>query len=112
MSKPAMVLAFCFGLMLVGLRLGAAAEATYLPPPVGPVEPRVEPIQDEDGLYRQSWFNVSFLDLREDFAEAKAEGKRLAVIFEQKGCPYCMKMHTEVLAQRYINDYVRENFRI
>ena len=83
-----------------------------LPPPVGPVEPRVAPVQSEEGVYRQSWFNLSFLDLKEDFAEAKRDGKRFAVIFEQKGCPYCLKMHTEVLAQKYINDYVRENFRI
>ena len=48
----------------------------------------------------------------DDFAEAKAEGKRFAVIFEQRGCPYCTKLHTEVLAQNYINDYVRENFSI
>ncbi|MFX5777033.1 thioredoxin fold domain-containing protein, partial [Acinetobacter baumannii] len=46
------------------------------------------------------------------FADAAHEGKRLAVIFEQLGCPYCKRLHTEVLAERYINDYVRENFRI
>ena len=71
----------------------AAAEA--LPPPIGPETPRVEPIKEDDGLYTQSWFQLSFLDLREDFNEAKAEGKRFAVIFEQRGCPYCIKMHTE-----------------
>jgi thioredoxin-related protein len=89
-----------------------ANEPGPLPPPVGPVEPRVAPIKDEDGLHHQAWFNLSFLDLREDFAEAKGEGKRFAVIFEQRGCPYCIKLHTEVLAQKYINDYVRANFRI
>lgn len=112
MSKPATVLVLVLALTLAGLRPAVAAEPVSLPPPVGPAEPRVEPIKDEDGLYRQSWFNVSFLDLGEDFSEAKKEGKRLAVIFEQRGCPYCIKMHTEVLALRYINDYVRENFRI
>lgn len=89
-----------------------AADPLPLPPPIGPAEPRVEPIREENGLYHQSWFQVSFLDLKEDFAEAKAEGKRFAVIFEQRGCPYCVKMHTELLALRYINDYVRQNFRI
>ena len=74
--------------------------------------PRVEPTREQDGLYHQSWFQLSFLNLREDFAEAKAAGKRFAVIFEQRGCPYCIKLHTEVLAQSYINDYVRENFTI
>jgi thioredoxin-related protein len=91
---------------------GAVLAETSLPPPAGPSEPRVAPRQGEDGIYHQSWFLTSFLDLREDHREAKARGKRFAVIFEQRGCVYCTRMHTEVLAQRYINDYVRENFAI
>ena len=83
-----------------------------LPAPAGLEAPSVAPIKEDNGLYRQSWFQLSFLDLREDFNEAKAEGKRLAVIFEQHGCPYCIKLHTDVLSLKYINDYVRQNFRI
>lgn len=89
-----------------------ASEPAKLPPPAGPSQPRIAPVSTNDGRYTQTWFNVSFLDLREDFAEAAREGKRFAVVWEQQGCPYCKKMHTEVLAERYINDYVRENFRI
>ena len=81
-----------------------------LPPAIGPLEPRVEPVQGDDGIYHQSWFKDSFLDLREDLEEAKGQGKRFVVIFEQVGCLYCTKMHKEVLSQKYINDYVRENF--
>ncbi len=88
------------------------APARSLPPAMGPTEPKVTPTLGDDGLYHQSWFNQTFLDLREDFEEAKSQGKRFAVIFEQRGCSYCTKMHKEVLAQRYINDYVRENFHI
>jgi thioredoxin-related protein len=93
--------------------VGGSADAgdPVLPLPTGPLTPRVEPILSE-GLYHQSWFELSFLDLREDFAEAKAGGKRLAVVFEQRGCSYCASMHNEVLALRYINDYVRENFTV
>jgi len=54
--------------------------------------------------YRQSWFQLSFLDLREDFAEANAGGKRLAVLFAQRGCAYCASMHNGVLAAKYINE--------
>src|SRR5258705_9170201 len=101
------------GAALLVASIGAhAADPAGLPPPVGPVAPRVEPIMEPDGLYHQSWFQLSFLNLRDDFAEAKAAGKRFAVIFEQRGCPYCIKLHTEVLAQRYINDYLRQNFTI
>jgi hypothetical protein len=89
-----------------------AAGPPALPPVHGPIEPRAEPLKGEDGLHHQPWFVQSFLDLKEDHAEATAKGRRFAVIFEQRGCIYCTKMHTEVLSQRYINDYVRENFSI
>jgi thioredoxin-related protein len=105
-----------FGQILLGLALvlaPARALATdALPPPTGPADPRVVPLKEDNGLYHQSWFQLSFLDLKEDFNEAKAEGKRFAVIFEQRGCPYCIKLHNEILALKYINDYVRRNFRI
>lgn len=90
----------------------APAAASDLPPAMGPSEPMVKPIKGDDGLYHQKWFVESFLDLKEDFEAAKAEGKRLAIIFEQLGCGYCTKMHKEVLARKYINDYVRENFHV
>ena len=89
-----------------------SADGPKLPPAIGPDEPAVVPEKGEDGIYHQKWFVNSFFDLREDFAEAKTKGKRLAIIFEQRGCIYCVKMHTEVLKKRYINDYVRENFEV
>lgn len=104
-------LAVVVSLALLGVL--TSATGAELPPPIGPAEPAAEPIKGEDGIYHQPWFNnASFLDLREDFEEARAAGKRFAIIFEQRGCIYCVKMHTEVFAQRYINDYVRENFAI
>lgn len=106
-----LLLALSLASLLIG-RGAAAADPPALPPLSGPVEPKVTPRKGDDGIYHQAWFSSSFLDLREDFADAKAAGKRLAVIFEQRGCIYCTKMHTEVLAQRYINDYVRANFHI
>ncbi|HSR81933.1 MAG TPA: thioredoxin family protein, partial [Hyphomicrobiaceae bacterium] len=105
------ILALAMGLGLGGLSAARAADP-LLPPPTGSAMPRVAPLQTDDGLYRQSWFQLSFLDLREDFADAKAAGKRLAVLFEQRGCVYCASLHNEVLAARYINDYVRENFAV
>src|SRR5258705_10480058 len=91
---------------------GAAATADaddMLPPPTGPENPRVEPIL-QDGHYRQNWFALSFLDLGEDFAEPKAAALRLAVIFEQAGCPYGASRPTDVLPRKYINDYLPHNF--
>jgi thioredoxin-related protein len=97
--------------LAAGYSPAGAETSIKLPPAIGPEQPMVEPVKSDD-LYHQTWFNESFLDLREDFEEARREGKRFAVIFEQLGCVYCIKMHKEVLAKKYINDYVRENYRI
>lgn len=75
-------------------------------------EERIEPMLDDDGLYKQSWFLSSFLDLREDLSEAQSAGKRFVVLWEQKGCPYCRDLHTINFADPKINRYVRENFVI
>jgi thioredoxin-related protein len=64
----------------------------------------------DDGMYKESWMRDTFKDLREDLAEANAEGKRLAVIFEQRGCIYCKKMHEEVFVQPRVYSYIEENF--
>lgn len=70
------------------------------------------PEKGDDGLHRQAWHVQSFLELKEDHAAANAKGRNFAVVFEQRGCIYCTRMHTEVLAERYINDYVAQNFDI
>jgi thioredoxin-related protein len=107
MQKFAMV-----ALTLLLLIAAPAMASDVSGPLAGPVEPRAAPVLGDDGLYHQPWFSTTFLDLRDDHAEAKSEGRRFAVIFEQRGCAYCTKMHTDVLSQRWINDYVRANFRI
>ncbi len=71
---------------------------------------RIEPILGEDGMYHQTWFLNSFMDLKEDLAEAAEAGKRFAVIWEQRGCPYCRETHMVNFARPKINRYVRENF--
>ncbi|MGE0628809.1 MAG: thioredoxin family protein [Hyphomicrobiaceae bacterium] len=83
-----------------------------LPPAAGMAEPKVKPDRRDDGIYHQKWFHEGFLELKEDYVEAEKAGKRFAVIFEQRGCVYCARMHNDVLALKYINDYVRENFVI
>lgn len=105
----ALILISALALMLTG---ALQAQGPALPPVSGAEAPRVEPTKGDDGLYHQDWFVQSFMDLREDYADAETKGRRLAVVFEQRGCVYCARMHTDVLAQRYVNDYVRENFDI
>src|SRR5215510_5706251 len=73
---------------------------------------RAEAILTDDGLYRQPWFLESFLELAGDLDGAAQQGKRLAVIWELRGCPYCRKMHLVNFAQPESEAYIREHFEI
>ena len=73
----------------------AAATALLLALPVHAAD--VAPLGD-DGLHKPTWLRDTFKDMREDLAEANAEGKRLMIIFEQRGCIYCKEVHEVVLA--------------
>jgi thioredoxin-related protein len=64
----------------------------------------------DDGLHKEPWFRDTFRDMREDLAEANAEGKRLLVIWEQRGCIYCKKMHEEVFPDPEITALIEENY--
>lgn len=64
----------------------------------------------DDGLHKEPFFHDTFKDLREDLDEANAEGKRLVLFFEQRGCIYCKKMHEEVFSDPDLNAFIDENF--
>ncbi|UWR73710.1 thioredoxin family protein [Phaeobacter inhibens] len=64
----------------------------------------------DDGLHKTPWMRETFKDLREDLEEANAEGKRLVLFFEQRGCIYCTKMHEEVFPKPEISSYIADNF--
>jgi thioredoxin-related protein len=70
----------------------------------------IEPTLGDDGLYHHDFFLQSFLDLGEDLADSQAEGKRLVVAFEQRGCIYCKKVNVDLLGDPEIHKYVSENF--
>ncbi len=57
-----------------------------------------------------AWFKTSFLDLRQDAADAAARQKRLLVYFGQSGCPYCAALFNTNFSQRRIVDYTRRHF--
>jgi thioredoxin-related protein len=91
------------GVMLAaGLSNAVLAEQKLLP--------AIEP--GEDGMYHQPWFHDSFLDLKEDLSDAKKAGKRLAIMFEQRGCPYCKETHVVNLRRPEVVDYLKKNFVI
>lgn len=66
----------------------------------------------EDGLHKQDWFSTTFRDIAEDIADAKAEDKRLVIIFEQRGCIYCRAMHEKLFSDPEVADYIKANFMV
>lgn len=71
-----------------------------------------EPTLNDDGLYEQPFFVQSFLDLEEDLEAAAQAGKRFAIMWELKGCPYCKETHLVNFADPEIRTFVSENFDI
>lgn len=66
----------------------------------------------EDGLHKEDWFALTFKDVAEDIAAAKEEGKRLVLIFEQRGCIYCREMHEKILSDPEVSGFIKENFKV
>jgi thioredoxin-related protein len=73
---------------------------------------RADLVLGEDGLFSEPWFLQSFLMLGEDLATADAAGKRLAVMWELRGCPYCKETHLVNFAQPRILDFIKANFEV
>jgi len=88
--------------------------AVLLTPIDGQAEKKLLPNVEanEEGMHVQPWFKNTFLDLREDMADAAKEGKQLVIFWEQKGCPYCREMHRVNLRIPEIVKYIRANFNI
>lgn len=66
----------------------------------------------DDGLHKPDWLHETFKDLRDDLAEASAQGKRLLILIEQRGCIYCTRMHEEVYTDERIAAMLREDFMV
>lgn len=66
----------------------------------------------DDGLHKAPWMVETFKDLREDLGEANAEGKRLMVIVEQRGCIYCTRMHEEVFPREDIAAMLSDDYYV
>jgi len=73
---------------------------------------RATAVMTDDGYYREDWFLESFLELADDRKSAVAAGRQLAVIWEQRGCPWCRKMHLVNFADTNIETYIRGHFDV
>ncbi len=95
------ILLCSLGLLFAAASLAADAPATLAPGMVNP------------GYHEPpSWFKESFLDLREDIAEAAKGGRRLMLYFYQDGCPYCAKLLRENFGDRDIAAKTRKHFDV
>ena len=56
------------------------------------------------------WFTESFLDVREDAAEAARAGKRLVYYFWLEGCPYCERMEKVTFRDAAVAARMRREF--
>jgi thioredoxin-related protein len=73
---------------------------------------RAEAVMTDDGFYREDWFLESFLELADDLAAATAAKKRLAIMWELRGCPYCRQTHLVNFAKPEIAEYIKQRFEI
>lgn len=90
--------------------------AVAVPGGIGAAEPggdELAPGMVNPGYHdKPDWFKNSFLDIREDIAEATAAGKRVALYFYQDGCPYCKKLLEVNFASRDITGKTQDNFDV
>ncbi|MEX0968969.1 MAG: thioredoxin family protein [Paracoccaceae bacterium] len=64
----------------------------------------------DDGLHKPDWLQNTFRDMAEDLAEATDSGLRLLVIWEQRGCIYCTRMHENIFPDPEIDAYIRAHY--
>lgn len=89
------------------LALGLVSSALGLAPAAQALEMR------SDGIHTESWMkSMTFLDLKEDAAEAKAKGKGLVIIFEQPGCGSCKRLHEVNFQEKPLVDYITQHFDV
>jgi thioredoxin-related protein len=101
MCRLLLVLGLLLSLFCTPLGIFAAQEGTL---DAGMVNPGYHEKPD--------WFKLSFLDIREDIADAHNAGKRIMLYFHQDGCPYCAKLLQDNFSQRTIVEKTRRHFDV
>ena len=80
--------------------------------PAMPVTAADSPLRD-DGIHTEAWMKtITFLDLKDDLAEAKKQGKGLVILFEAPGCTSCKKLHEVNFRQPDLVNYIRKHFDV
>jgi len=79
---------------------------------LGSVRAHAAAVLTEDGFYKEPWFLESLLELAEDLEETARTQKRLAIMWELRGCPFCRQTHLINFAKPEIEAYIKERFNI
>ena len=95
----------------------AVAGAVLAPAPASAQEAEVQiqahPELNEDGIHVQPWIKYpKVLDIPKAARTAAEAGKTLMVIYEQPGCVYCRRMHTENFTNPTLVKYLVKNFDV
>lgn len=88
--------------------LAAAAALTLAIMPA-----QAETLDKGDGIHTEDWFNnQSFGNLGDEVAAAAADGKLLAVVWEQQGCGSCQRLHEVNFQDPAVRRYLEDNFML
>ncbi len=85
---------------------GSASAVAFVSPA------RAQATLTDDGLYHEPWFLQSLLELADDLDGATAQGKRFAIMWELRGCPYCRDIHLINFARPDITEFIKARFDI
>ena len=92
--------------------LAASGTAVSVPSVANAAVSGKDPAVADNGLFTQDWFLETFFDLADDHKELSGKGKNLAVLFEQRGCPYCRELHRVNFAREEIRSYLQKHFGV
>lgn len=109
MKRPPLFTPLLAGLLLLLASATASAEAAQARDESLSFNdfPLAEPLEHPD------WFKQSFLDLRDDMAEALAGGKKgLILYFGQQRCAYCKRLMEVNLKRPDVASYTRQHFDV
>lgn len=73
---------------------------------------RAQAVLTDDGTYTEPWFLESFLELADDLSATTEKGKRFAIMWELRGCPYCKETHLVNFAKPEIANYIQQHFEV
>lgn len=62
------------------------------------------------GQQAPDWFAETFLDVREDVADAAKDGKRLVLYFWLEGCPYCKRLEEVTFRDPQVVQRMKRDF--